>query len=241
LNLRGSDIDYNPVFLAYLVVPATESDNPTLFLNIDPQDLSQEVYDYLDREGILIEPYSDVEPYLRKVAATLPEGVSPTLPSVVILSGAVGLTLFPPPRFQTTVLVPSKTSLALTLAIGLPKCSVERSPVADLKAIKNEAELRGFRECHKRDGVALVRYFAWLEAELNGGAQLREYDAATKLEQLRAELDGFRGLSFDTISSTGPNGAIIHYQPTKEGSAVIDKNKIYLCDSGAQFNDGTTE
>ncbi len=173
------------------------------------------MYDYLDKENILIEPYADVEPYLRKVSASLAEGV--------------------------TVLVPSKTSLALALAIGLPKCSVERSPVGDLKAVKNEAELRGFRECHKRDGVALVRYFAWLEAELNGGAQLSEFDAATKLEQLRGELDGFRGLSFDTISSTGPNGAIIHYQPPKEGSAVIDKDKIYLCDSGAQFCDGTTE
>lgn len=140
-----------------------------------------------------------------------------------------------------TVLVPTRTSLALALAVGLPKCSVERSPVADAKAVKNEAELHGFRECHKRDGIALVRYFAWLEGELASGAQVTEYDAATKLEQLRAELDGFRGLSFDTISSTGANAAIIHYQPPEQGSAIIDKDQIYLCDSGAQFKDGTTE
>lgn len=93
LNLRGSDISYNPVFLSFLVVPANEADKPTLFLNIDPQDLSQDVYDYLQAEQILIEPYAEVAPYLAEVSATLPPGVStPRLPPVELQAM---LTLFP--------------------------------------------------------------------------------------------------------------------------------------------------
>jgi len=96
----------------------------------------------------------------------------------------------------------------------------------------------------------LVEYFAWLENELNGGAKLDEVQAVDKLEEFRryacpvilrgvwliySKTDLFVGLSFDTISATGANGAVIHYKPEKETCATVDPNKIYLCDSGAQF------
>lgn len=86
------------------------------------------------------------------------------------------------------------------------RIAVARSPVADLKAIKNETEVEGFRASHIRDGAALARYFAWLEERLNAGDELTESQAADQLEKYRSELDLFRGLSFTTISSTGPNG-----------------------------------
>ena len=103
------------------------------------------------------------------------------------------------------------------------------SPVAALKAIKNSTEIKGFRQCHLRDGVALARYFAWLEEQLHNGVVLNESQGADKLEEFRScvtnftldgpclifgsELDLFRGLSFSTISSTGPNAGLfsIHY------------------------------
>jgi Xaa-Pro aminopeptidase len=91
------------------------------------------------------------------------------------------------------------------------------------------------RQCHIRDGTALVEYFAWLENELLQGSKLDEVEAADKLEEFRSKTDLFVGLSFDTISATGPNGAVIHYKPEKETCAVIDPKTIYLCDSGAQF------
>lgn len=97
------------------------------------------------------------------------------------------------------------------------------------------------RQCHLRDGAALVHYFAWLEKQLAAGVQLDEVDAADKLEQFRAAQADYVGLSFDTISATGSNGAIIHYKPEKGTCKIIDPTKIYLCDSGGQYKDGTTD
>jgi Xaa-Pro aminopeptidase len=114
--------------------------------------------------------------------------------------------------------------------------------------VKNEVEQEGMRQCHLRDGTALVEYFAWLENELLNGKSLDEVEAADKLEQIRryghnflkpllnsSKTDLFVGLSFDTISATGSNAAVIHYKPLKETCATIDQKAIYLCDSGAQF------
>nr|CAG8651859.1 7571_t:CDS:10 [Entrophospora candida] len=116
-----------------------------------------------------------------------------------------------------------------------------RSPVTDAKAIKNEVELEGMRKCHLRDAAALINYFAWLEEQLNAGAVLNEVDGADRLEKFRAEQEDFVGLSFDTISSSGPNGAIIHYKPEPETCAIIDPKLLYLCDSGGQYKNGTTD
>lgn len=105
-------------------------------------------------------------------------------------------------------LLGDKASLAVAEAMGgKSNYTIDRSPIADLKAIKNGTELEGFRQCHIRDGAALARYFAWLEEELVGGREdLTESQAADQLEKYRSELALFKGLSFPTISSTGPNG-----------------------------------
>ncbi|KAJ7056201.1 Creatinase/aminopeptidase [Mycena amicta] len=140
-----------------------------------------------------------------------------------------------------SVLLGDKSSLAVAEAVGEGKYTLALSPVAELKSIKNSTELEGFRQSHIRDGAALAQYFAWLEEQLNNGVVLNESQAADKLEEYRSELDLFMGLSFPTISSTGPNGAIIHYCPDANDCAVVKKDQIYLCDSGAQFFDGTTD
>jgi Xaa-Pro aminopeptidase len=97
------------------------------------------------------------------------------------------------------------------------------------------------RACHIRDGAALVQYFAWLEQKLLADEKIDEVESSDRLEQFRAAQEHYVGLSFATISSTGPNGAIIHYKPEKETCKVIDPNAIYLCDSGGQYLDGTTD
>lgn len=140
-------------------------------------------------------------------------------------------------------LLSNKASWALSISLG-GEAQVEetRSPISDAKAVKNEAELQGMRACHIRDGAALTEYFAWLENELvNKKTVLDEVDGADKLEQIRSKHELFAGLSFDTISSTGPNGAVIHYKPEKGSCSIIDPNAIYLCDSGCQYYDGTTD
>lgn len=164
-----------------------------------------------------IRPYESFIPSLRQLATTL---------------GA---------NKEKPMLLGDKTSLAVVEAIGQENSILIPSPVAAMKAIKNETEIEGFRKCHIRDGAALTRYFAWLEEQLNDGVELNESQAAAKLEEFRSELDLFRGLSFTTISSTGPNAAVIHYSPDPDDCAIIRKDQIYLCDSGGQYLDGTTD
>lgn len=139
-----------------------------------------------------------------------------------------------------TSLVTSKGSWAIANAMGSKAKSI-RSPIADAKSIKNKVEMSGMKACHVRDGAALCEYFYEMTQLAGKSADLDEVDAADILERKRAAKDLFVGLSFPTISSTGANGAIIHYRPEKGVCAKIDWNKIYLCDSGAQYNDGTTD
>ncbi|KAF9926193.1 hypothetical protein BGZ67_008241 [Mortierella alpina] len=139
------------------------------------------------------------------------------------------------------MLLGSRTNLAMAVALGKENTVEARSPVTDAKAIKNETECEGMRQCHLRDSAALINYFAWLEDQLAQGKELDEADGAERLEQFRAAQSGFVGLSFDTISSTGPNGAIIHYKPEKPNAARINPDLVYLCDSGGQYIDGTTD
>lgn len=119
-----------------------------------------------------------------------------------------------------------------------------RDPVALPRAIKNPSEIRGSRAAHLRDGVAMVRFLAWLDRQKPG--TVSEIEAASKLEEIRSGNARHLGsrledISFDTISGAGPNGAIVHYRVTKETDSVIGPDSVYLVDSGAQYRDGTTD
>ncbi|KIX10556.1 uncharacterized protein Z518_01640 [Rhinocladiella mackenziei CBS 650.93] len=218
LNLRGSDIPYNPVFFSYAAVTPNSA---TLY--IDSSKIDSEVEEYL-RGAVDIKPYDALFSDLTNIAeaATME---------------AKGLTKHPP-----KLLIPNKSSWALSLGLGgEDKVEESRSPIADAKAVKNPTELEGMRQCHIRDGAALIEYFAWLEEELRSGSWIDEVQGADKLEEIRSKGKNFIGLSFNTISSTGPNAAVIHYSPERGNCAVIDPKAIYLCDSGAQYLDGTTD
>ncbi len=115
-----------------------------------------------------------------------------------------------------------------------------RDPVQMPKAKKNKAELDGTRAAHVRDGAALAKFFAWLAVEAPKGG-LDEIAASDRLAAFRAEGQNFRGLSFDTISGAGPNGAVVHYRAMPETKRRIERNSMYLVDSGGQYLDGTTD
>ncbi|PNS15603.1 hypothetical protein CAC42_862 [Sphaceloma murrayae] len=216
-NLRGNDIPYNPVFFSYAVITPTTS---TLY--IDQSKLEGNAPAHL--AGVTIRPYEAVFSDIESLAASMPSANGAATP-------------------KKKYLISTKASWALSKALGGDENVQEvRSPVGDAKAIKNETELKGMRNCHIRDGAALSEYFAWLEDQLtNKGAKLDEVQGADKLEAIRAKHEHFVGLSFDTISSTGPNAAVIHYKPEPGNCSVIDPKAIYLCDSGAQYLDGTTD
>ena len=108
------------------------------------------------------------------------------------------------------------------------------------KARKNETQQQGMRDAHLRDGVAVVRFLAWL-AEVGPSGAVTEISAAEKLEGLRRLDPLFRGLSFPTISGAGPNGAIVHYRVTQKTNRKLEPGSMYLVDSGAQYPDGTTD
>jgi Xaa-Pro aminopeptidase len=109
-----------------------------------------------------------------------------------------------------------------------------------MKSIKNTAEIAGFRKAMVRDGVAMVKFLHWLKPAVEAGGQT-EISIDRKLTALRAEQDLYRGLSFDTIAAYGPHGAIVHYEATPETDAVLEPKGLLLLDSGAQYQDGTTD
>jgi Xaa-Pro aminopeptidase len=116
----------------------------------------------------------------------------------------------------------------------------ERSPLQLMKALKNPVEIQGMTETHIRDGAALVRFMAAI-AEPGAAAKFDEISASDLLQDFRAAGENFRGLSFDTISGAGGNGAIVHYRSTPETSQPLNAGPIYLVDSGGQYLDGTTD
>ncbi|EPQ30975.1 uncharacterized protein PFL1_01164 [Pseudozyma flocculosa PF-1] len=184
-------------------------------LYVDDRQLSDDVRSHLGSD-VTLRPYSSFYDDLRNVGAELKDGEK--------------------------IIIGKRASLAVQEALGGPgKVEIARSIVGDQKSIKNDTELDGFRACHIRDGAALCQYFAWLEEKLQAGEKVTESEGADVLSQYRQKLDHFRGESFTTISSTGPNGAIIHYSPDPASCPAIDVDEIYLCDSGAQFTDGTTD
>jgi Xaa-Pro aminopeptidase len=126
--------------------------------------------------------------------------------------------------------------------LAAAKADIRRAgdPVTLPKAIKNDTELDGTRAAHRRDGVALTRFLAWLAATAPDGG-VTEIGAVDKLAEMRGGGEHFRQLSFGTISGAGPNGAIVHYRVTPETDRPLASGELYLVDSGAQYLDGTTD
>jgi Xaa-Pro aminopeptidase len=113
-------------------------------------------------------------------------------------------------------------------------------PISLMKAVKNAAEIAGTRAAHRRDGAAVTRFLAWLARAAPSGT-LTEIEAVEKLEALRAETGLLRELAFSTISGSGPNGAIVHYRVTNRTNRALKPGELFLLDSGAQYEDGTTD
>src|SRR5262245_24547288 len=113
-------------------------------------------------------------------------------------------------------------------------------PIASLKATKNHAEIVGSRAAHKRDGAAMARFLAWFDKEVSSG-KLTEIDAVAALESFRRDTGALKDISFPTIAGAGPNGAIVHYRVTRASNRRIAWNELFLIDSGAQYEDGTTD
>jgi Xaa-Pro aminopeptidase len=221
-NIRGADIPFNPVFFSYAIVAPSYA---TIYVEFPK--LTTECVQHLSQNQVGVRPYGAVFDDLQKISDSIVSDVAGNAAEAA----------------SHKIMLSHKSSWALTLSIGRDdKITEVRSPVSDLKAIKNAIEVNGMRACHLRDSAAMVQYFAWLEHELvNKSTALTETQAADKLEEFRSKQDMFVGLSFATVSATGANAAIIHYQPSRTDCSIIDPEAVYLCDSGGQYLDGTTD
>jgi Xaa-Pro aminopeptidase len=142
----------------------------------------------------------------------------------------------------SAVVDPKKTHSAVfeTLEKAKVKIIEADDPIQMDKACKNDAELDGAREAHKRDAVAVARFLCWIDKHGSSG-KINEIDAVNKLYEFREQVALFQGNSFDTISGAGPNGAIVHYKVTKDTCRTLGNDMVYLVDSGGQYLDGTTD
>jgi len=135
---------------------------------------------------------------------------------------------------------PETAAVWFTRVLGAKSVAPGPDPCIALKAIKNAAEIKGTRAAHARDGAAMCNFLCWLDEAASGGT-LDEITAVKKLEEFRAETGALKEISFDTISGSGPNGAIVHYRVSAATNRKLKPGELFLLDSGAQYADGTTD
>lgn len=207
LNLRGTDIEYNPLFVSYVSI---DSDSTVLFIN--DAKINPELQEELMNDGVTLRPYEEIEQYL----STLVKG-------------------------NRLLIAPGKINQALLDAI-LPAVTIVDgvNPTTLMKAVKNETEIGHLHQTMVYDGIALVRFFHWLEKNI-GKEKITEISASDKLQSFRSEQPVFMGLSFGTIAGYASHGAIVHYNPTPESDVELKPEGLFLLDSGGQYLSGTTD
>ncbi|KAB0790855.1 hypothetical protein PPYR_14942 [Photinus pyralis] len=212
LNLRGSDVDFNPVFFSFVIILPQ-----SVAVLIDPSQDTPILHEHFKAEAPGIEITVGLYSSAWHVVKTAVEEVT---------DGFIWFSDHA--NYSLTSIVPPK------------RLKTEITPCALLKTIKNNTEIQGMRNAHIKDAAAVCCYFAWLEKAVETGT-VTEISGANKLAQFRAQQESIMSLSFETISGVGAHGAIMHYKPEPKSDVPITKDTLYLCDSGAQFKDGTTD
>lgn len=218
LNIRAQDVHCTPLAVSYLLI---STDKAVLYIN--KVKVSRDVEQYLAAEGVMIDDYDNIVKGLKAYAEY----------NILMDAAEVNYTLYHSVRDTQVVNA--------------------TSPIPEMKIMKSEAEIAGYRRAMLRDGVALVRFTRWLKEGARKSAEegmhhvvidgeiQTEHTVDKKLTALRAEQPLFRDVSFDTIAGYGFHGAIVHYEPTAETAIPLEPHGFLLLDSGAQYQDGTTD
>lgn len=214
LNIRGSDIPFNPLAYSYLFVGLQE-----IHLFTDGKKLDEKARAHLHEFNVSIHAYEDVYCW---ISYWLKNKIELGEPHTVYLS--------------------PETNYAIGIVFGEDNSLVDTSLAQIAKATKNHREMEGMRASHLRDSAALVEFFCWLQKELTSGKHFTEIQLAEKIDKLRSLQEKYVTLSFDTISAVAEHAALPHYKPTGDsGSRLASKDTCYLLDSGAHYTDGTTD
>ena len=216
LNVRGTDVEYNPVVISYLLVTLDAA-----FWYVrkdafqDPDSETAASFEELEADGVTIKDYDEADFDL----------------SSLRLDGV-----------DRICVDPELINYALRDAIEdgdlLPEVVEVPSPVALWKAVKNPVEVEGMREAHLEDGLVMEQFLYWISQH---AGSVNEWEAACELDRLRSLVPGYRGNSFETISAYGPSAALPHYITPHTGSALLEPHGLYLVDSGGQYLFGTTD
>ena len=218
LNLRGNDIPYNPVFFSYALFCKNDEGLFTqLFVNKDKFD-TPEIKKYCEENKIKLFDYNKILDELENC------------PNDVITFLDEESTNH---RMYEKILEKNKDKLYF----------LTEDIIEDIKSVKNKVEINGYRNANLKDSIALIKFFSWMEEELvtKNRTDLNEYQIGVKNKQLREDQEHFMGESFAPICAAGPNAAIIHYEQNENLHSDANKNLIILCDTGAQYKDGTTD
>ena len=214
LNVRGSDVEYNPVVISYLLVTMEQV---YWFVRKDafavPDEETQASFDELAADEVTLCDYEEA-------VLALSTYVHNDVDRIYVDPGTLNI------------------HIREALKEGDYDVVEGLSPIPLKKSVKNPVEIEGMREAHLEDGLAVEKFLYWLEGQ---AGQVDEWQAACKLQSLRAEIPGYRGDSFETISAYGPGAALPHYVTPRENAPVLEPHGLYLCDSGGQYLFGTTD
>ena len=218
LNLRGDDIPYNPVFFSYaLFCKNSDELSIKLFINKNKVD-SPEILKYLKENKIQLYDYKQIFDELENTSDDLITFLDEESTNHRIYQKIINL---------------KKGKLHF----------IEEDIIEDIKSVKNKVEIEGYRKANLKDSVSLIKFFSWLEEELvtKNRVDLNEYQVCIENKKARENQENFMGESFAPICAVGANAAIIHYEPNKDLHSDLNKDLIFLCDTGAQYKDGTTD
>ncbi len=205
LNLRGQDVDFNPVFIAYFLLFEKEA-----YLFIHPEKVPALIRESLEADSIKIKAYHDFQAYFGFL------------------------------QKPTKVLIEPTLSIPYFNQIDASCCIYHQGLVESLKAIKHPKELDFIRSTMIKDGVALTRFYKWLD-EKEDITELNEYQLSEQLNAFRAQDESYVGESFPAIVGFQSNAAVVHYRPQQEHSKTLETLGMLLVDSGGQYQSGTTD
>ncbi|CAC5378203.1 pepP [Mytilus coruscus] len=233
-NCRASDVPYNPVFMSYAIVNRKTNTtslyirekNRKLVVQRDPEMSTYDLFEHLNtgRDGNCAS-----RPNGNKICFEVLD-YTDILDGIRELNSSVG-----------NIWISYRCSYAIYGLIDKDKIYQANTPIALMKSVKNPVEQLGLKNSHIRDAVALITFMAKLEKQVQEGEFWTKMSAALDLESHRRKQTLNRGLSFETISSSGYHGAVIHYTPSNKTDKQITTSEMYLLDSGGQYLDGTTD